>query len=101
MNSIYKIISKPLTGSDISHEKSSRKTIKLKKNHLRLKEWIKTKVSQLGDTERDRVIEHGKRIGIDKILKQNERQSLNPKTEVSNLLKLKDDVITLFEAQKG
>ena len=36
----------------------------------------KTVSNQLGDIERDRLIEHGKKIGIDKILKQNERQCL-------------------------
>ena len=44
--------------------------------YLKLKESIRKKDSQIGDTERDRLIEHGKRIGVDVIFKQNDRQSL-------------------------
>ena len=48
----------------------------LKIIYLKLKESMRKKDSQIGDTERDRLIEHSKRIGIDVIFKQNERQSL-------------------------
>ena len=99
MNSIEKIISKALIDSDISHEEL-RLVIKEEQNYLRLKESIQKKDSQLGDIERDRLIEHGKRTGINEKLKQNERQSLKFKTEVWNLLKLQDNVIILFEVQK-
>ena len=99
MNSIEKIISKALIDSDISHEEL-RLVIKEEQNYLRLKESIQKKDSQLDDIERDRLIEHGKRTGINEKLKQNERQSLKFKTEVWNLLKLQDNVIILFEVQK-
>ena len=42
-------------------------------NYFRLKESIRAKGDQLSDIERDRLIEHGKRVG------QNER--LNTKTK--------------------
>ena len=45
-------------------------------NHFRLKESIRSKDEQLNDFERDRLIEHGKKI------KQSERLSLKLKTDV-------------------
>ena len=57
-------------------------------NHFRLKESVRAKDNQQGDIEGDKLIKHGKRIEIDEILRQNERQSLKLVTEVQNLLKL-------------
>ena len=57
-------------------------------NCFMLKESFRAKYNQLGDFERERLIEHGKRIGIDEILKQNERQSLKLRSKAQNLLKL-------------
>ena len=81
MNSIEKIISKAKIDSDISHEEF-RVMINEEENDLKLKESIRTKGCQLVDIERDRLVEHSKRIGINKILKQNESQSQKLKTKV-------------------
>ena len=81
MNNIEKTISKALTDSDFSHEEFPL-VINDEQNYLRLKKIIIIKDSQLDDIERDILIEHNKRIGIDQILKQNERQSLKRKTDV-------------------
>ena len=72
MNSIEKIISKALIDPDLSHEEFIL-VINKEQNYFRLKESIRAKDDQLSDIERDRLIEHGKRVG------QNER--LNKKTK--------------------
>ena len=51
-------------------------------NCLRLKENISRKDRQLSDIERDKLIGHVKRIGIDEILKQNGTRSLELRSEV-------------------
>ena len=68
MNSIENIIYKAQIDSDISHEEFTL-VINEEKKYLRLKESIRTKDCQQGDIERNRLIEHGKRIGINEILK--------------------------------
>ena len=78
LSSIKRIICKTLT--DI-HEEFTL-VINEERNCLRLKNSIRTKNSLQGDVEKDRLIEHGNRIGIHEILKQNDRQSLNLKTKV-------------------
>ena len=78
LSSIKRIICKTLT--DI-HEEFTL-VINQERNCLRLKNSIRTKNSLQGDVEKDRLIEHGNRIGIHEILKQNDRQSLNLKTNV-------------------
>ena len=70
LNSIEKIISKALLYSNISHEELPLV------NYLRLKKNIMTKDNQLGDIEMNISIKYDKRVGIDQILKQNDRQSL-------------------------
>ena len=67
-----KIISKALIDYNISHEEITP-VINEEQNYFRLKESIRAKDDQLSDIERDRLIEHGKRVG------QNER--LNKKTK--------------------
>ena len=62
LDSIEKIISKALLDSNISHKEFPLV------NYLRLKKSIMTKDNQLGDIEMN--------IGIDEILKQNDRKSL-------------------------
>ena len=47
-----------------------------------MEESIRVKEDQLGDFERDRLIEHDKRIGTDEMLRQNKRQHLKLKFEV-------------------
>ena len=81
LNSIEKLISKALIDSDISREKFTL-VINEKQNCLQLKKSIRTKDNQLDDIERDRMIEHGKRIKLKEIPMYNEKQSLKPKTEI-------------------
>ena len=73
LNSIEKGTYKELIDSDISHEERS---------YFRLKENIRAKDNDLGDIEKDRLIEYNKGM------RQNERQSLKLKIKVENSLKL-------------
>ena len=57
----------------------------MEQNYLRLKESFRTKDSHLGNVERNRLIEHGKKIGTDETIEQNERLSEKLKNEVENL----------------
>ena len=70
-----------MNDSDISQEEFTPVTNQ-KHNYLRLKEIIRTKDSQQSGIETNRLIEHGKRIGIDEKLKQVLRKNLKLKTEV-------------------
>lgn len=54
-------------------------------NYRSLNESIRTNDSQLGDIERDRLMEHGKRIDIDEILREGETQNLNLKYKIKSL----------------
>ena len=51
-------------------------------NYFRLKESIRAKNNRLDEIERDRLIKQGKRTEIDEIHRQNERESINLKTDV-------------------
>lgn len=97
-DSTEKLSSKALIDSNISLDEFIS-LINKEKHYLKLKEIIRTKYSELGEIETDRLIQHGKKIGIDEILKQNERWSLKPKSKVQNLLKLYN-VFILVEGQK-
>lgn len=97
-DSTEKLSSKALIDSNISLDEFIS-LINKEKHYLKLKEIIRTKYSELGEIETDRLIQHGKKIGIDEILKQNKRWSLKPKSKVQNLLKLYN-VIILVEGQK-
>ena len=70
-----------MNDSDISQEEFTLVTNQ-KHNYLRLKEITRTKDSQKSGIETNRLIEHGKRIGIDEKLKQVLRKNLKLKTEV-------------------
>ena len=70
MNSIENTISKALKDNEISHEDFT--TIRNEeRTHRELKESIRMMKSQGSGIERDKVIEDGKRMGIDKTIKQN------------------------------
>ena len=97
-DSTEKLSSKALIDSNISLDEFIS-LINKEKHYLKLKEIIRTKYSELVEIETDRLIQHGKKIGIDEILKQNERWSLKSKSKVQNLLKLYN-VIILVEGQK-
>ena len=51
-------------------------------NYFRLEESIRAKNNRLDEIERDRLIEQSKRTEIDEIHRQNERESINLKTDV-------------------
>ena len=72
------MISKALNNAKISHEKLilvSNET----ENYYRLKDGMRTKDIQRGNIEKDRLIQHDKRIEVDEILRQNKRQSQKAK----------------------
>ena len=71
-DSTEKLSSKALIDSNISLDEFIS-LINKERHYLKLKEIIRTKYSELGEIETDRLIQHGKKIGIDEILKQNER----------------------------
>ena len=80
-NSIEKIVFKALIDSDINIEEYAL-VINGAQSCFRLNENIITKNSQQGDIEQYRLIEHGKRIKIDKVIKQNERINNDLKSQV-------------------
>ena len=51
-------------------------------NYLMLKKSIRIKDCQRCDIEKNIIKKHGKRTGVDEILKGNEKQSLKLKAEV-------------------
>ena len=67
LNSIEKILSKALIDHDITYDEFLP-VIDEEQNYLRLIESTATKDSQLGGIERDRLIEHSKKIGTDEVL---------------------------------
>ena len=79
-----KKIFKALIDSVIIHEKFVL-VINEEQNYRSLNESSRTNNSQLGDIERDRLMEHGKRIGIDEILREGETQNLNLKYKIKSL----------------
>ena len=54
-------------------------------DYLRPKESIRTKDSQLGDIERDRLIEHSKRIGINEIQAQLDTKSKTQNQSIKSI----------------
>ena len=75
LNSIEKIISQALIDSVISHGEFAV-AFNEEQNYRILKDSIRAKGDQLGDIERDRLIDHRKKIG------QNQRQNLKLQTEL-------------------
>ena len=70
LNSIESKISETLINDEISHEDFAA-IINKEKNYWELKESIRMMKSQRGVTEKNNLIEEGKRKGIDKIIRQN------------------------------
>ena len=70
LNSIESKISEALINDEISHEDFAA-IINKEKNYRELKESIRMMKSQRGDTEKNNLIEEGKRKGIDKTIRQN------------------------------
>ena len=71
LNSIENTIPKALIDNEISHENFTT-IIKEERNYRELKENIRMMKSQGRNNERSKLIEAGKRIGIDEIFRQNE-----------------------------
>ena len=67
LNSIESKISKALINNEISHEDFNEE-----RNYQKLKESIGMIKSQRSDTEKINLIEEGKKIGIDEVIKRNE-----------------------------
>ena len=70
LNSIESKISEALINNKISHE-DFMTIINEEKNYRELKESIRMMKSQRSDTEKVNLIEEGKKIGIDKVIKRN------------------------------
>ena len=70
LNSIESKISEALINNEISHE-DFMLIINEEKNYRKLKESIKIIKNLRSDTEKNYLIEEGKRKGIDEIIRQN------------------------------
>ena len=70
LNSIERKISEALINNEISHEDFTA-IINEEKNYPELKESIRMMKTKRNDTERNNLIEKGKRKSIDKIIRQN------------------------------
>lgn len=72
LNIMEKLGSKTLTYANISHEDFTV-IIREAENYWKLKQNIRMKTTERSNVEIDRSIEQGKRIGADKVIKQDER----------------------------
>lgn len=70
-----------MNNTEISHKEFTLVSNETE-SYLRLKDSIRTKDSQRADIEGDRLIEHGKGISVDEILRKDEKRILKLKTEV-------------------
>lgn len=70
-----------MNNTEISHKEFTLVSNEAE-SYLRLKDSIRTKDSQRADIEGDTLIEHGKGIGVDEILRKDEKRILKLKTEV-------------------
>ena len=71
LNSTENKISKALTDNEISHE-DFETIINEEKKYRELKESIRMMNSQRSDAEKVSLIEEGKKIGINEVIKRNE-----------------------------
>ena len=71
LNSIESKVSETLTNSEISHE-DFMVIINEEKKYRELKESIRMMNSQRSDSEKINLIEEGKKIGINEVIKRNE-----------------------------
>ena len=82
LNSIESKISKALINSEISHEDFMKKNNE--KKYRELKENIRVMNSHRSDTEKINLIEEGKKIGIDEIIKRIEIMNSSLKSQIEN-----------------
>ena len=71
LNSIKSKISEPLTNNEISYE-SFMTILNEEKKYRELKESIRMMNSHRSDAEKVSLIEEGKKIGINEVIKRNE-----------------------------
>ena len=71
LNSIESKISEALINNEISHE-DFMTIINEERNCQELKESTRMMNSQRSDTEKNYLIEEGKKVGVDEIIKRNE-----------------------------
>ena len=83
LNSIESKISEALINSEINHEDFIT-IINEEKNYWKLKESITMMNSQRSDTEKINLIENGKKIGIDEIIKHSEIINNSLKSKIQN-----------------
>ena len=94
LNSIENKVSKALINNEISHE-DFMISINEEKNYLKLKESIRIMNSQRNDAEKINLIEEGKKIDINEVIKCNEvinnnlKYQIQYKTVLSYCLKCK------------
>ena len=81
LNSIESKISEALTNNKISHEDFMTITNE-KRNYRELKESVRMMKSPRSDTEKINLIEEGKKIGIDELIKRNEVISNSLKSQI-------------------
>ena len=81
LNSIERKISEALINSEISHE-DFMIIIKEEKNYRELKESIRMMNSQRSDSEKNNLIEEGKKISIHEVIKCNEVINNNLKYQI-------------------
>ena len=83
LSSIESKISEALINNEISHEDFTA-IINKEKNYRTLKESVRMMKTQRNDTEKNNLIEEGKRKGIDKIVRQNTYHIFSNKCRFSN-----------------
>ena len=81
LNSIENKVSKALINNEISHE-DFMISINEEKNYLKLKESIRIMNSQRSDAEKINLIEEGKKIDINEVIKCNEVINNNLKYQI-------------------
>ena len=80
LNSIESKISEALINNETSHEDFTA-IINEEKNYPELKESVRMMNSQGSDTDKINMIEEGKKIGIDEVIKRNEIIDNNLKSQ--------------------
>ena len=81
LNSIESTISEALIDNEISYV-DFKTIINEDRNYRELKESIRMMKSQRSDTEKNNLIQEGKRISTDRVIKYNEIITINLKSQV-------------------
>ena len=81
LNSIESTISEALIDNEISYV-DFKTIINEDRNYRELKESVRMMKSQRSDTEKNNLIQEGKRISTDKVIKYNEIININLKSQV-------------------